>query len=110
LWNGSGIEMNSPDNRLDVILHRPDPAVGDDGFSEGVMHALPARKFAGAKAGRWTLGGAAVAGGLLAVLLGAPLENAFTSLFLDGGFLTSVLAVLFVGAVGISAAWAFLSE
>jgi hypothetical protein len=47
--------MNCLDSRLDVMLHRPEHAVGDDGFSEGVMHALPARKFAGAKAGSlWT--------------------------------------------------------
>jgi hypothetical protein len=102
--------MDSLETQLDVMLHRPEPAIGDGGFSEDVMRALPARRFAGAKARRWTLGGAAVAGGLLAVLLGAPLENAFSSLILDGDSLAPILAVIFVAVVAAPTVWAFYSE
>lgn len=102
--------MDPLETRLDVMLHRPEPAIGDDGFSEEVMRALPARKFSAAKARRWTLGSAALLGGLLAAALGAPLENAFDSLAWDGSYLASTLAVLFVALVAIPAVWAFHSE
>src|SRR5688572_6841992 len=102
--------MDALETQLDVMLHRPEPAVGDDGFSEGVMRALPARRFARAKARRWTLGSAAATGGVLAVLFGAPLESAFSSVVVDGGYVASILAVLVVAIVAVPAVWAFYSE
>jgi hypothetical protein len=102
--------MDSLDTRLDVLLHRPGPAIADDGFSEGVMHSLPTRKLVRSSASRWTLGGGAVAGALIAALLGAPLESAFSVLAPGGSYVASLLAVLFVAVVAISAAWVSYSE
>jgi hypothetical protein len=102
--------MNSSDDRLEALLRKPEPAIGDDGFSESVMHALPARRFVGTRARRWTLGGAAVAGGVTTALLAAPLESAFGSLAAGDGYLMSIAAVVFIAIVAVPAVWAFFSE
>lgn len=102
--------MDTLDTQLNSVLRKPEPAIGDDGFSERVMQALPARRFAGAKARRWTLGSAAVAGGLLTALLGTPLENALGTVVPVGGDLLSALAVLFIAAVAVPAVWVFYAE
>ena len=102
--------MDSSDTQLEQALRRAQPAIGDDDFSESVMRALPRRRFAGAKARRWTLGGAAVAGGVLATLLGGPLASAFSSIDSGSGFAASVFAVLLIAVVAVPAAWVFYSE
>jgi hypothetical protein len=102
--------MDTSEARLESLLRTPEPAIGDDGFSESVMRALPARRFARAKARRWTLGGAAVAGGLASALLGGPLENAFSSLARGDSYFMSIAAVLFIAIVAVPVIWAFYTE
>jgi hypothetical protein len=102
--------MDSMDARLETALRRPEPAIGDDGFSDAVMRTLPAKRFGGARAGRWTLGGAAAAGSVFASLFGAPLENAFSSLVWGGVDATSTIAVLFVAIVAVPVVWVFYSK
>ena len=103
--------MKSLDTSLEAMLRKPETPVGDDGFSDRVMRALPRRARGGSNAGRWTLGGAAVAGGLLGALLGAPLQNAFGSLAIGGGSsIASVLAVIVVALVAVPTVWAFYSR
>jgi hypothetical protein len=102
-------DTNLPDARLEAALREPEPALEDDGFSDRVMGALPPKRFAGAKARRWTLALAAVSGGVLTLLLGAPLEKAFSSLAL-GSYATSIIALLFVTLIALPTVWAFHPE
>jgi hypothetical protein len=95
---------------LNSQLRRPEPVIGDDGFSERVMHALPPRRFRDAKKARWTLGAAAAAGGVLTALLGPPLGNAFGSLASGGSYALLIATVLFVAIVAVPTVWALCSE
>jgi hypothetical protein len=101
--------MDSIDARLEAMLREPEPAIGNDGFTETVMTALRATR-RDATTGRWTLGAAVVAGSLLAALIGAPLDLAFVSLVPAGGYATSALTWLFVAFVAVPAVWVFYSE
>ena len=91
--------MDSLNTRLEAALGQREPAIGDDGFTETVMRALPRKRFAGAKARGWTLAGAAAAGGLATAVLSAPLENAFGGFAPGNADATLMLAMLFVGGV-----------
>jgi hypothetical protein len=103
--------VDSLDTRLHVLLHRPEPTIADEGFSDSVLHALPAAKSVSrAKAGRWTLASAAAVGIFLSALIGAPLENAFSALAWAGGFAVSMATALFVAMIAVPAAWVFYSE
>ena len=102
--------MDSIDERLQALLLEPEPAIDNDGFSETVMTAVRASRRGDGRTGRWTLGGAVVAGSLLASLIGAPLDAAFVSLVPASGYATSALAWLFVAFVAVPAVWAFYSE
>ena len=54
--------MDSIDARLEAMLREPEPAIGNDGFSETVMTAVRATKRGDGRTIRRTLTGAAVAG------------------------------------------------
>ena len=101
--------MDSIDARLEAALAKREPAVGDDGFSDAVMIALPQRKLARAKAGRWGLGTGVAIGGGLTLLLGAPLDNAVPALASGPGSI-AILATLIVAALCVPTAWAFYSR
>jgi hypothetical protein len=106
--------MDSMDAQLEIALRTPEPAIGDDDFSETVLGELPGKRLGGTRARRWTLGAAAAAGSLLASLLSAPAETAFSSLVLEGGYemiaLTSLVTLLVAGAVAVPVAWTFYSR
>jgi len=99
--------MDFIDARLEAALAKREPAVGDDGFSDAVMIALPRRKLPPAKASRWRSGLAVAIGGGLTLLLGAPLDDAVPALASGAG---SVLATLIVAALYVPTAWAFYSR
>jgi len=99
------------DTEIEIALRRFEPAIGDDGFSETVMARLPQSHFSAAAKRRWTLGGAAALGGILTSVLGAPLETAFSTFVLQGGYGMAVLGVAcVVGLVAIPVAWALYSR
>lgn len=103
--------MDRQDSQIETALRASEPAIGDDGFSDAVMIALPRRRLGRTSARRLTLGGAAVAGSILTSVLGAPLETAFSSLVLEGGYGLSVLAAIaVVGIIAIPVAWVFYSR
>lgn len=103
--------MDAKDAELEVALRKSEPSIGDDGFSESVMSVLPRRRLTRATARRLTLGGAAATGSILTSVLGAPLETAFSSLVLEGGYnLTILAAVAVIGIIAIPVAWALYSK
>jgi hypothetical protein len=102
--------VDSIDARLEAMLLEPEPAIGNDGFSETVMAAVRATKLCDARTTRWTLTGAIVAGTVITSLIAAPLNGAFSSWLPGSDYATSALAVLFVAFVAIAAAWVFYSE
>ncbi|MDX1561309.1 MAG: hypothetical protein R3305_00185 [Gammaproteobacteria bacterium] len=96
---------------MDELLLQPEREIGDEGFSETVVGALPARRNLRVSARRWTLGGAADAGSLVTALLGAPIEAVFSSFALGGGAATTVAAALLVATVvAVPVAWVFYSK
>ena len=101
--------MSSIDARLEAALAKREPAVGDDGFSDAVMIALPRRKLSPAKASRRGLGLAVAIGGGLTLLLGAPLDKALPALASGAGSI-AILATLIVAALCVPTAWAFYSR
>lgn len=103
--------MEPKDAQLEVALRKAEPAIADDGFSDTVMGSLPGRKLSRATARRLTLGGAAVAGSIFTSVLGAPLETAFSSLVLEGGYAMAALAALVIlAAITVPVAWVFYSR
>jgi hypothetical protein len=103
--------MDAKDARLEVALRESESAIGDDGFSDIVMSSLPRRRVSRTAARRLTLGGAAVAGSILTSVLGAPLETAFSSLVLEGGYgMTAIAAIVVAGLITIPVAWVFYSR
>ena len=102
--------MDSIDARLEALLHEPESAIRNDGFSETVMTAVRATRRGDARTARWTLTGAVVAGTVITSLIAAPLNGAFSSWVPESDYATSALAVLFVAFVAIPAAWIFDSE
>jgi hypothetical protein len=103
-------EMEQIEARLELALREPEREIGDTGFSETVVSALPARRTSRTKARRWTLGGAALAGSIVTSVLGAPLETAFSSFVLGGSYGTLLLVALIAGAVAIPTAWVFYTK
>jgi hypothetical protein len=101
--------MDSIDARLEAALAKREPAVGDDGFSDAVMIALPRRKLARAKANRWGLSLAVAIGGGLTLLFGAPLDSAVPALASGAGPIAILVAVI-VAALCAPTAWAFYSR
>jgi hypothetical protein len=101
--------MDSIDARLEAALAMREPAMGDDGFSDAVMIALPRRKLGRAEASRWGLGVAVAIGGGLTLVLGAPLDTAMRGLPFGAGSIT-ILAAVIVAALCVPAAWAFYSR
>lgn len=98
------------DHSLDNLLRRSFAgAVADDGFTERVMHALPARRQR-----PWLLPGAALAGGLLAwlALLPSPPWRQVAQEWLAGGFgMASVGGcVLLLGVSLLGCGWALADE
>jgi hypothetical protein len=90
--------MDELEARLSATLRKSAAATGDAGFSDAVMRSLPARRrLASAGARRWTLAGAAVAGGSVAASLGLPT-------------LTMMAAVLFAAGLAATTYWVFWSE
>jgi hypothetical protein len=103
--------MDAKDTQLEVALRESETAIGDDGFSDAVMGGLPARRLSRVAARRLTLGGAALVGSVLTSVLGAPLETAFSSLVLEGGYgLSGIAAVAVIGLLAIPVAWVFYSR
>lgn len=102
--------MDSIDARLEAMLREPEPAIGNDGFSETVMTAVRATKRGDGRTIRRTLTGAAVAGTVFTTLIASPLHGAFSSWVPGSDYAPSALAVLFVALVAIPAAWVFYSE
>lgn len=99
------------DTEIEIALRRSEPAIGDDGFSDSVMARLPQSRLSTAAKRRWTLGGAAALGSILTSVLGAPLETAFSTFVLQGGFSMAVLGIAcLVGLVAIPVAWALYSR
>lgn len=68
--------MDELEANLVRMLKRSDARTGDEGFTESVMASLPRRRFAGARARRWTLAMAATGGALFTAVLAAPLDRA----------------------------------
>ena len=101
--------MDSIDARLEAALAKREPAMGDDGFSDAVMIALPRRKLAPARASRRALGIGAAIGSSLTLLLGAPLDNAVPALASGAGSI-AILTALVVVALCVPTAWAFYSR
>jgi hypothetical protein len=102
--------MDDIDMQLEAALRRPGAEVSDAGFSERVMAALPRRRFTRARLRRWTLCGAAAAGALVTLLVGAPLESAARMLLPDGGDNYLLVGALIVALVAVPMAWAFFSD
>ena len=102
--------MDAIESRLSAALRTSDAGIGDAGFSDAVMRSLPARRRRiSANAGRWTLAGAAVAGGAVTAMLGAPLEA--LSLFAWGGsHLAFMVGAALAAAAAAMAFWVFCSE
>ncbi|WP_313917243.1 hypothetical protein [Tahibacter sp.] len=101
-------ELSDPS--LDNLLRRSFAgAVADEGFTERVMHVLPARRQR-----PWLLPGAALAGGLLAwlALLPAPPWRQIVQEWLAGGFdMASVgVCVLLLGVSLLGCGWALAEE
>jgi hypothetical protein len=103
--------MESVDRRVEQMLHAPEAAIADDGFSENVLQRLPKRRVSSAASRRLTLAGAAAMGSLLTILLAPPVESAFGLARLSGGLQTFLLAALaFVATVGIPLICVFHAE
>jgi hypothetical protein len=103
--------MGNMDVRIESALKRPEPSIGDGGFSETVMQRLPRRRISRTAARRLTLGGAAAAGSILTAALGAPIQTAFGTFMLEGGLpMATFVAMLIVSAIAVPVAWAFYSR
>lgn len=103
--------MDAIDARLEAALREAEPAIGDDGFSEAVIGGMPRKRISNATARRFTLAGAAAVGSFLTSVLGAPVESAFSTFVLEGGYEMAVLALLaIVAVVAIPVAWVFSSK
>jgi hypothetical protein len=102
--------MESIEHRLSVSLRHAE-AIGDAGFTDSVMRALPARRgLASRKARRTTLASAAVAGGAATAILGSPLDGAFSWLAQGNGSLTFVVAAVFATGLAATCFWVFWSD
>jgi hypothetical protein len=103
--------MENMDARIDLALQKPEPAIGDCGFSETVMRRLPRRRISRTAARRLTLGGAAAAGSVLTAVLGAPIQTAFGTFMLEGGLpMTTFAAIVIVSVIAVPVAWVFYSR
>ena len=102
--------MSTIDSLLEAKLRSAEPEVADEGFSESVMLRLPAKQTSKAKARRWTLGAAAVAGSIATSILGAPLETAFSSLVLGTNYDATMITVLTLTVLAVPVAWVFYSK
>lgn len=103
--------MDRKDAELEIALRQPEPAIGDDGFSDMFMTSLPGTKISNAAKRRWTLGGAAALGSVLTSVLGAPLETAFSSFVLEGAYgVTAIGVILLIGIIAVPVACAFYSR
>jgi hypothetical protein len=93
------------------MLHAPEAAIADDGFSERVLHHLPRRRLGSVASRRWTLAAAAATGSLLTILLAPPVESVFGFARLSGSLQTFVIATLaFVATVAIPLIVVFHAE
>ena len=103
--------MTDADTKLDNALREPEPAIGDDGFTDGAMARLPYRAPERTVPGRWTVAGAAIAGSFATLVLAPPIESAFGLLALPGSTQTLILTVAgFVTVVAVPLGWLFGSR
>ena len=99
------------DQKLEEMLQRSEPPIGDDDFSESVLSRLPKRRSIGTKYRGWTLAGAAAMGSFLTLLLAPPIESAFSLYTTSRGHHTTVLAVLLlIAIVAIPTVWVLCSQ
>jgi hypothetical protein len=89
--------MDELEQQLAATLRKMDATLADDSFSERVLHALPRRRFTGARARRWTLAMAATAGALGTALFAEPLERMLDMVVPGEG----VQAAMLVAGVGL---------
>jgi hypothetical protein len=94
------------DKKLEEVLQRSEPPIGDDDFSESVLGRLPKRRSMDTKYRCWTLTGAAAIGSFLTLLLAPTIESAF-SLFTvtHGYYATTLAALLLIAIVAIPTVW-----
>jgi hypothetical protein len=99
------------ETQLDASLRAPEPSIPDDGFSQRVMRALAAKRAPNTRAAaRWTLGGTAVAGGVLVSWIGAPIDSVMGSSALGTAYATSIFGALLVAIVAVPMAWVLHAE
>jgi hypothetical protein len=97
-------------DKLEQVLRRPEPMLVDEDFSAGVMRALPRRKLTAAHTGRWTLGAAALAGGLVTSLFGAPIEEIAGVLTDGSSSATWLIALLCAALLSTPVIWSLLKS
>jgi hypothetical protein len=93
--------MERIDERLEIELGAPEPALADDGFSETVLVRLPRarRMMDHAMARRLSLAGAAAFGSALTLLLGVPVESLIATYAEPGELTSALLGASIVAAV-----------
>ena len=102
--------MTPIERQILEVLQKPEPELPDENFTRAVMDALPTPRQRPAHIGPRFVRGSALVGGALALMLGSPLENAFTASVWGGPYLAPLVAVLFVALMTVPAAWACVSD
>jgi|WetSurSiteA1Bulk_404760.scaffolds.fasta_scaffold145913_1 hypothetical protein len=99
------------DQKLEEMLQRSEPPIGDDDFSKSVLSRLPERRSIGTRYRGWTLAGAAAMGSFLTLLLAPPIESTFSLSTISNGYhATALAALLLIALVAIPTVWVLCSQ